>query len=493
MHGSLGTEETSAYIGVETGGGLTPLAVEVLRRRFDSADPVAEWRPPRPDWRSGLPGLEVLEAELSRLSSSRGRVVLYGHDDMDGMTGLFIGCRVLSLHGFEVAPVVPDRSSDDYGLLPSRMDSLLRPGDLLLTVDNGCSSVEGVEWALERGARVVITDHHTLNPPLPRAHALIDPQSVGWPATVLAGCGVLHAALSCIFPDCEDDPSLIAAAVLGTVSDRVPLLAWNRHLLSRFDSLGDEGLTEGLKVILGAWPGRGSQWCASQVRQQITSTVGKGLESGMSRLLELMESDDRRASLAQWQEMTVRAEARSRVLAELLGRAIAGRDPEGDALGMVLVNLGDIPPGMGGTLASKLSRIFRRTAIVVTRREDGVLLGEARSPGDWNVAAFLVGMKGVFESAGGHERAAGFSAVGLSWEALRDRLLAHADTHPASRVPDPHVDLELDTLPPASDLACLAPFGPGFPPPAVRVNSLRHLLQVGPGGPGWCISEDSGE
>jgi hypothetical protein len=81
----------------------------------------------------------------------------------------------------------------------------------------------------------------------------------------------------------------------------------------------------------------------------------------------------------------------------------------------------------------------------------------------------------------------------MSWLDLRSRLVSHLSTTQSMPVPEPHVDLELTTLPAAQELAALAPFGPDFPPPAVKMGGMRYLLQIGQNGPGWCITEDSGE
>jgi single-stranded-DNA-specific exonuclease len=482
-------------VSVSDGPRLTETALEVLRHRFpEAADPVQEWLPPRPVWSAGLNDIDVLRDELSRVRHTPGcKIILYGHDDMDGITGLFTGLRVLRGEGFMVLPIIPNRATENYGLIPERMDGLLAPGDLLLTVDSGCSAVEGVDWALTRGARVVITDHHTLNPPLPKAHALIDPQVRGFPGTVLSGCGVLYAALVEIFPDWEDDPQLMASIALGTISDRVPLLAWNRYLLDRFRRIDMSRLTEGMRHILEVWPNRTGNWSAANVRQQITSVIGKGFKSGINRILDFMFCDRREPCLEEWNDMLEWSETRAQLLSELLTRAMQVKDPQADAFGMILVYLDDVPPGMGGTLASKLSRIYRRGSIVVTSRSDGSLVGEARSIGDWDMAHFLVSLRKVFTSAGGHIRAAGFSAEQMSWPQLRDLLISHMAGFPTHPVPDPHIDLERSTLPRASELAGLAPFGPDFPPPAVKVGNMRYLLQLNSNGASWCISEESGE
>ncbi|MCK5035037.1 MAG: DHH family phosphoesterase, partial [Candidatus Sabulitectum sp.] len=158
------------------------------------------------------------------------------------------------------------------------------------------------------------------------------------------------------------------------------------------------------------------------------------------------------------------------------------------------VFLEDMPGGMGGTLASRLCKIYRRGTIIVTRREDGKLAGDTRSIGDWNMAGFLVSMKDTFSSAGGHYRAAGFAYEGTDWLTLRELLITHMTEYPTNPVPKPHIDLVLDSLPEPGQFTALAPFGPGFLPVAIKVGSMRYLLHLNnKGQANWCITEDSGE
>ncbi len=474
---------------------LSPLAKEVLKKRFPHAkDPVNQWLPSKPNWSKLLPDLDILEGELKSLKKRGGKIVLYGHDDMDGVTGIFIGLRILRNEGFHVVPIIPRRDIETYGIRPGRLKGVLLPGDLLLTVDYGCSAVEGVTWAREHGARIVITDHHTLNDPLPPAHGMVDPQITGGAAADLAGCGVLYAALSQIYPRWNNDAQLLAAVALGTVSDRVPFTEWNRYLLHCFSLIDTSNLTEGLKLLLEKWPCRKRAWTGAMIRQQITSTIGKGDSSGISSMIDFMSSYDPLWCKDLWETMKRNSEERGHLLSEVVTNAIKHKDSEADALGMILVYLEDVPGGMGGTLASRLCKIYRRGTIIVTRREDGKLIGDTRSIGDWNMAGFLVSMRDIFSSAGGHYRAAGFAYKGTSWPELREHLITHMTEYPTNPVPEPHVDLFLDTLPEPGQFTSLAPFGPGFLPVAVKVGSMRYLLHLNnKGQANWCITEDSGE
>ena len=473
---------------------LADLAYQVLQVRFpDAEDPAEEWLPDKPDWERVLPDVDVLRRELLELRGRGGKVVLYGHDDMDGITGIYIGQKILRGQGYKVVPIFPRRSTDDYGLLPERMDRILQNGDLLLTVDYGCSAVKGVEWAVDRGARVVITDHHTLHYPLPPAHGMINPQRVGPPATHLAGCSVLYAALAAIYPQWENRPELLTAVALGTVSDRVPFLGWNRYLLEMFMQVELKDLSGGLLVMAEEWPARQRAWTGGMVRHAITSIIGKGEGSGIQVLLDFMNDTNYKRCRKLWKRLARQSKKRAHMLSEIFSRAIRKRDDQASAYGMNLVFLDHIPDGMGGTLASKLSRVTHRGTIVVSFRENGKLVGEARSYGDWDMADFLVSMGDVFTSAGGHRMAAGFSSEGLTWPKLRELLLSRMSEYPVDPVPVPHVDLVVEELPEPDEFLCLAPFGGRFLPPAVKKDNMRYLLNVGENTSSWFITEESGD
>ncbi|MCD4702109.1 MAG: DHH family phosphoesterase [Candidatus Aegiribacteria sp.] len=473
---------------------LTHLACEILDIRYPNLqNPIEEWLPSRPDWSTELPDIDILRHELTELKDRGGKVVLYGHDDMDGITGIYIGRRILEGEGYQVVPIMPRRLTDDYGLLPERMEGVLLPGDLLLTVDYGCSAVRGVKWAIDLGARVVITDHHTLHHPLPPAHGMINPQRVGPPATYMAGCSVLYAALISIYPGWENQPELLTANALGTVSDRVPLLGWNRYLLEEFRKIDADELKGGMAVLAEAWPAREKAWTGSMVRHAITSVIGKGKDSGIEILLDFMNDDDYKQCRKTWKRLKKNSRRRAHVLSEIFSRALQKTDDQASAYGMNLVYLDHIPDGMGGTLASKMSRITRRGTLIVSQRESGKLVGEARSYGDWDMADFLVSMGDVYTSAGGHRMAAGFSCEGKSWSQLRELLLSRMASYPIDPVPVPHVDLVVDELPDPAEFLCLAPFGGEFLPPAVQKGTLRYLMNIGENSVSWFITEESGD
>lgn len=174
------------------------------------------------------------------------KILIVADFDADGATSCAVAIRGLRILGAQrVGFVVPDRFKFGYGLTPEIVQvALKQKPDLIITVDNGISSLEGVAYAIEKGCQVVVTDHHLPPKELPKAHAIVNPQLLGdqFPSKSLAGVGVifyvllaLRAALNASgtyagtkAPNLAD---LLDIVALGTVADVVPMDEVNRKLV----------------------------------------------------------------------------------------------------------------------------------------------------------------------------------------------------------------------------------------------------------------------
>ena len=176
------------------------------------------------------------------------RILLVGDFDADGATSVALAVSVLGAFGAsEVDFVVPNRFEFGYGLSPEIVDlALQRSPDLIVTVDNGVSSIAGVERAKAHGVDVVVTDHHLPGPHLPPAYAIVNPNVPGceFPSKAIAGVGVIYYVLSQTraslrasgWFDERTRPEPVLAdwldlVALGTVADVVPLDQNNRRLV----------------------------------------------------------------------------------------------------------------------------------------------------------------------------------------------------------------------------------------------------------------------
>ena len=197
---------------------------------------------------SALRDIDPAAERIARAVREGQRILLVGDFDADGATSVALGVSLLRAFGASsVDFVVPNRFEFGYGLSPEIVDlALLRAPELIITVDNGVSSVAGVERANGHGVDVVVTDHHLPGPRLPPAHAIVNPNVPGcaFPSKAIAGVGVIYYVLSqtravlrasgWFDGRARPEPALadwLDLVALGTVADVVPLDHNNRRLV----------------------------------------------------------------------------------------------------------------------------------------------------------------------------------------------------------------------------------------------------------------------
>jgi len=192
-----------------------------------------------------LKNLEHGAVLLADAIAAKKRLLIVADYDADGATACAVGMRALRAFGADVGYLVPDRFKLGYGLTPELVD--LAAGakpDMLITVDNGIASVEGVARANQLGIVTLITDHHLPGAELPAAACIVNPNQPGcvFPSKALAGCGVmfyLMVALRAELRKRQHEKSdvhlgaLTDLVALGTIADVVPLDANNRNLVSQ--------------------------------------------------------------------------------------------------------------------------------------------------------------------------------------------------------------------------------------------------------------------
>ncbi len=195
-----------------------------------------------------LKGAQAAAALLADAIAAGKRLCIVADYDCDGATACAVGLRGLRLLGARhVDYLVPDRMVDGYGLTPPIAERVAARGaDLLITVDNGIASVEGVARARELGLRVLVTDHHLPGAELPQADVIVNPNQPGctFESKALAGAGVMFYVLLALRAELRRRGAFTAAnqpkldgllplIALGTVADVVPLDANNRRLVAQ--------------------------------------------------------------------------------------------------------------------------------------------------------------------------------------------------------------------------------------------------------------------
>jgi single-stranded-DNA-specific exonuclease len=416
--------------------GAHPLLARLFAARgvadaADLDDGLARLLPP-----DGLRGIDVAARLLADALDARQRICIVADYDCDGATACAVALRGLALLG--AAPgtlhyVVPDRSVHGYGLTPAIVDlARAQQPALLVTVDNGIASFDGVAHARSHGLGVLVTDHHlpAAGGRLPDADAIVNPNQpgCGFASKALAGVGVMFYVLLALRAELRARGRFDAAAqpkldalldlvALGTVADVVRLDPNNRRLvaqgLKRIRARRMQPGVAALFAVAGRDPARASTFDLGFALGPRLNAAGRLAD--MTLGIECLLSDDaaRAAELAAALDAInrERREVEAGMLLrsdELLERLLPATDAPPPALALFDPQFHE---GVVGILAGRLKDRLHRPAFVFARGADGWLKGSGRSIAGFHLRDALDAVAKrepeLLRRFGGHAMAAG--------------------------------------------------------------------------------------
>ncbi|UCL88614.1 single-stranded-DNA-specific exonuclease RecJ [Pseudomonas sp. HS-18] len=449
----------------------------------------------------------------------KGQRILYvGDFDADGATASSVGVLALRMLGAAwVDYLVPNRFEYGYGLTPEIVAVALekRP-ELLVTVDNGISSIEGVAAAKAAGLRVLVTDHHLPGPELPAADAIVNPNQPGcdFPSKAMAGVGVIFYVMLALRARLRErgwfaargiaEPNLaelLDLVSLGSVADVVPLDANNRILVHQGLARIRAGRARpGLRALLEV---------AGRDCRRITSTdlgfiLGPRLNAAgrlddMSLGIELLLCEDEGVARDMAVQLDQLNQDRKAIEQGMQREALAQLKElpvEEMPFGLCLFDP-EWHQGVIGILASRLKERYHRPTIAFADAGDGTLKGSARSVPGFHIRDALDAVaarhSGLISKFGGHAMAAGlslpqenFGAFAAAFDAEVRRQLDEEDLT-GRLLSDGQLGAEEFHLELARALRQAGPWGQHFPEPLFhgifqivqqRVVGERHLKLV---------------
>ncbi len=471
--------------------------------------------------------LDGVEAATRLLAEHRaaGRVLVIGDFDADGATSTALVVRGLRAMRFaHVDFLVPNRFRFGYGLTPEIVElAASREPSLIVTVDNGVSSVAGVEAARARGIPVLVTDHHLPGALLPRAEAIVNPNldGCGFASSALAGVGVAFYVIAALARYLARSPggssrgssasrlgheefrvaTLLDLVALGTVADVVPLDRNNRILVAQgLRRIRAGHCVPGIRALLDSAGRRIEQASAADLGFAVGPRLNAaGRLTDMSVGIACLLADDPQEAarlagmLAQLNEE--RRDIEQRMQLEAVDIAAAARlgDDGNESLGLCLFDE-TWHQGVVGLVAGRIKDRLHRPVIAFARAEDGSLRGSARSVSGINIRDALDSIAarhpGLIDKFGGHAMAAGMSLpeenLAVFKGAFAAEIAARADgASLTGEIPSDGeltgAELSLDT---ARALRGAGPWGQGFPEPVfdgefriveARIVGGRHL------------------
>lgn len=469
----------------------------------------------------GLIDIEKAAERIADAVVEQQSILIIGDYDADGATSVALSKLALAAMGAGVVEfLVPDRFQFGYGLSVAivAVAERLKP-DLIITVDNGISSLDGVAAANAAGIDVIVSDHHLPGAELPAAYAIVNPNrgDCGFSSKSMAGVGVAYYLLSWVRHTLRQrqwfnssqrpEPNLgqfLDLVALGTVADVVPLDCNNRILVHQGLLRMRQGHTRpGIRALVEI----GKRDLSRLSAQDLGFAVGPRLNAAgrlqdMSVGIRCLLADDLSSARALAQELDGLNKDRRELEQDMVADAelLLAQVPKIDRNFGVAVYHERFHQGVVGIVAGRLRERLHRPAIVFADSSEGAageIKGSARSIDGLNIRDVLdtiaTRYPGLLIKFGGHAMAAGLSLKHVHFERFRSIFdgvvseLIDEDTLRAKCFVDGGLTEQELTLETVHTLFAAGPWGSGFPEPTFcddfefvsqRVVGAQHLKLV---------------
>lgn len=423
---------------------------------------------------------------ISQAVENGENICIYGDYDCDGITSTALLYTYFQDIGARVMYYIPDRDQEGYGLNCRAMDRLRSWGvDLIVTVDNGVSALEEIDYAASVGMDVVVTDHHQPKESLPSAVAVVDPhrRDCPYPYKSLCGCGVAFKLVCALEGDlgCTEMLEHFGALVaLGTIADVVELCGENRSIVKAGLELLRETENPGLRVLMEIAGIKPHKLDSTSVAFGLAPRLNAAGRIGKAELaVKLLLSDDPESAYELANEINGYNETRKSLVDEIIRdiERMTAKDPS-LLEQRVLVLCGEgWHHGVVGIAASHLVERYSKPCLLLCL-EGEEARGSARSVEGYSIIEALSRCGSHLCRYGGHHQAAGCSIRREDIPAFRQALLddakEHFDLMPVDELAiDVVMSPEQINLRSVDDFRCLEPFGCGNESPVVMVPDCR--------------------
>lgn len=405
---------------------------------------------------TSLKGINEACLRLEQALRQQQRILIIGDFDADGATSTAVGITALRAMGAKyVEYLVPNRFEFGYGLTPGIVEVAHKwQPDLIITVDNGIASLEGVETANKLNIDVLITDHHLPGETLPNACAIVNPNQPGcaFPSKSIAGVGVIFYVMLALrrhltntqwFTEqsisAPNMASFLDLVALGTVADVVGLDQNNRIIVNQGMARIRQGLCrEGIKALIEIAGRECSRLRESDLGFAIAPRLNAaGRLDDMALGIECLITSDLQQARNYAQQLDELNQERKQIEMEMKEQAMF-------ALDKLSLNADNLPialclfdktwhQGVIGILAGRIKERYYRPVIAFAWVSEDELKGSARSVPDLNIRDVLAAIDtdhpGLIKKFGGHAMAAGLSIHPDSIEPFRQALIAEVSKH----------------------------------------------------------------
>lgn len=464
--------------------GISPILASLLIRRGITTESAAKrfFRPQLADLINPFL-MKDMDAAVDRLNDAMGhkeRILVYGDYDVDGCTAVALLYKFLRQFYSNIDYYIPDRYDEGYGVSKKGIDFAKETGvKLIIILDCGIKAIEEITYAKEQGIDFIICDHHVPDEVMPPAVAILNPKRPddSYPFKNLCGCGVGFKFMQAFaknnnIPFSRLVPLLDFCAV-SIAADLVPVVDENRILAFHGLKQLNQNPSLGLKAIVDICGLNGRELSMSDIIFKIGPRINASgrMENG-KKSVDLLVEREYSLALDQAKHIDEYNEQRKdvdRQMTEEANQIVARLESQKHQSSIVLYDE-HWKKGVIGIVASRLTEIYFRPTVVLTRDEN-LATGSARSVAGFDVYAAIKSCRDLLLNFGGHTYAAGLTMKWADVKEFRKRFQAYVEEHiePEQREAILDIDAVIDfkdiTKKLHTDLKRFAPFGPGNPKP----------------------------
>ena len=431
--------------------------------------------------------MDVAVRRLNKALGKKERILVYGDYDVDGTTAVALVYKFLQQFSSNIDYYIPDRNEDGYGISKRGVDYAYSTGvKLIIVLDCGIKAIDEIAYAKSLGIDFIVCDHHVPDEQLPCAVAILNPQRPDstYPYPHLSGCGVGFKFMQAFAMDngipADQLYPLLDLVAVSIASDLVPIMGENRVLAYHGIKQINHSPSIGLKAIISVCGLNEKEININDIIFKIGPRInasGRVMQGKVA--VDLLIENNLDAALDVSRQINEFNETRKELdksMTEEANRIVEGLESFDERRAIVIFNP-DWHRGVIGIVASRLTEVYHRPAVVITCTGD-IATGSARSVTGFDVYKAMESCRDLLDNFGGHTYAAGFSLKVENIDAFAKRFEEFVTDNILPEQTEPVIDIDAElefqqiTRRFFSELKKFAPHGPENPKPIFCTHNV---------------------
>ena len=418
--------------------------------------------------------MDKIVCKIKNAIKNNKKICIFGDYDSDGVNATYILYRALKFLDANVYYKLPHRLKDGYGIQEKSILKMRDEGiELIITVDNGIAAINAINKALELGIDIIVTDHHQPQEELPKC-LFIDAHVKGsnYPFKDLCGAGVAFKLASVLidnFENCEIYKDLLISAMIGTVSDVMPIYGENRRIVIDGLKLINNGYNIGIQKLLEILNLDGKEIDSGTIGFKIGPCINAaGRLDTPLHSLNLLLSDDDYSALKYANKINDLNEKRKKLQKEISNNINIDENNK-----VIISTIDGKIAGIAGILASGIAEKYMKPCFIF-HNDENKCVGSARTFGNFPIIECLNKSRDLIISGGGHNAACGLAVepnkLSLFQKSCNDIFDEWLKENPNGLIQELFGTCEIDnfdilTIKLVNNINKLKPFGEGNPEP----------------------------